>query len=81
LSSFLQVAEKRFHRPDELSKNEIEKYVYWKIKKDHISSSYQRMIVASIDKFYSSVVGKNLNIRYLHPSRKKHELPQIPNPD
>lgn len=70
------MAEKRFHRPDELSENEIEKYVYWKIKKDHISSSYQRMIVASIDKFYSSVVGKNLNIRHLYPSRKKHELPK-----
>ena len=62
--SFLQMAEKRFHRPDELSENEIEKYVYWKIRKDHVSSSYQRMIVASIDKFYSSVVGKNLNIKY-----------------
>ena len=74
--NFLQMAEKRFHRPDELSENEIEKYVYWKIKKDHISSSYQRMIVASIDKFYSSVVGKNLNIRHLYPSRKKHELPK-----
>jgi site-specific recombinase XerD len=74
--NFLQMAEKRFHRPDELNENEIEKYVYWKIKKDHISSSYQRMIVASIDKFYSSVVGKNLNIRHLYPSRKKHELPK-----
>ena len=70
--SFLQVqvAEKRFDQPDELNENEIEKYVYWKIRKDHISSSYQRMIVASIDKFYSSVVGKNLNIRHLYPSRK-----------
>ena len=68
--SFLQVAEKRFDQPDELNENEIEKYVYWKIRKDHISSSYQRMIVASINKFYNSVVGKNLNIRHLYPSRK-----------
>jgi len=74
--SFLQVAEKRFDQPDELNENEIEKYVYWKIRKDHISSSYQRMIVASIDKFYSSVVGKNLNIRHLYPSRIEHELPK-----
>jgi len=36
--NFLQVAEKRFHRPDELSENEIEKYVYWKIKKETISA-------------------------------------------
>ena len=70
------MAEKRFDQPDELNENEIEKYVYWKIRKDHISSSYQRMIVASIDKFYSSVVGKNLNIRHLYPSRIEHELPK-----
>jgi len=36
------VAEKRFDQPDELNENEIEEYVYWKIRKDHISSSYQR---------------------------------------
>jgi len=40
--SFLQVAEKRFDQPDELNENEIEKYVYRKIREDHISSSYQR---------------------------------------
>jgi len=40
--SFLQVAEKRFDQSDELNENEIEKYVYRKIRKDHISSSYQR---------------------------------------
>jgi len=74
--SFLQVAEKRFGHPVELSELEIEKYVYWKIKKDHISSSYQRMIVASIDKFYCLVVGQSLNIRHLYPSRKVHELPK-----
>ncbi|MBP7024156.1 MAG: tyrosine-type recombinase/integrase [Bacteroidales bacterium] len=74
--SFLHVAEKRFDQPDELNENEIEKYVFWKIRKDNISSSYQRMIVAAIDKFYYSVVGKNLSIRHLYPSRKKHELPK-----
>jgi site-specific recombinase XerD len=69
------VAGKEISSPDELNENEIEKYVYWKIKKDHISSSYQRMIVASIDKFYSSVVGKNLNIRHLYPSEKNMNCP------
>jgi len=34
------------------------------------------MIVASIDKFYNSVVGKSLNIRHLYPSRRKYELPK-----
>jgi site-specific recombinase XerD len=70
------VAEKRFSNPDKLSELEIEKYVCRKIKKDHISSSYQRMIIASIDKFYSLVVGKKLDIKYLYPSHKNHELPK-----
>jgi hypothetical protein len=39
--SFLQVAEKRFDQPDELNENEIEKYVYRKIRKDNMSSSYR----------------------------------------
>ena len=39
--SFLQVAEKRFDQPDKLNENEIEKYVYRKIRRDHISSSYR----------------------------------------
>jgi hypothetical protein len=39
--SFLQVAEKRFDQSDELNENEIEKYVYRKIREDHISSSYR----------------------------------------
>jgi site-specific recombinase XerD len=30
--SFLHVAEKRFDQPDELNENEIEKYVYRKIR-------------------------------------------------
>ena len=50
------MAEKRFDQPDELNENEIEKYVFWKIRKDNISSSYQRMIVAAIDKFYNSAI-------------------------
>ena len=52
--SFLQVAEKRFDQPDELNENEIEKYVYRKIRKDNISNSY--VMVASIDKFYNSAI-------------------------
>jgi hypothetical protein len=30
-----------YDQPDELNENEIEKYVYRKIRKDHIGSSYR----------------------------------------
>lgn len=74
---FLQIAAKKFNTPEELTEIEIEKYIYWKIEKHGIGSSYQRMIVASIDKFYDSVVGRKLNIKHLYPSRKQKLLPKF----
>ncbi len=76
VNAFLQVAEQRFDSPDELGVTEIEKYVYWKINKHGISPSYQRLIVASIDKFYQLVVGVELELKHLYPSRKTHALPK-----
>lgn len=76
VNSFLQVAAKKFEHPNQLSEQEIEKYILWKIEKHKISSSYQRMIVASIDKFYNLVMNQNLQINHLYPSRKKDSLPK-----
>lgn len=76
LKSFLQIAAQKFNSPNEMSVAEIEKYVYWKIEKHAISPSYQRMIVASIGKFYQLVVGVDLNLKHLYPSRKIHALPK-----
>ncbi len=76
IKAFLQVAERKFGSPNELGVAEIEKYVFWKIDKHSVSHSYQRMIVASIDKFYQLVVGVNLNLKHLYPSRKTHPLPK-----
>lgn len=76
VKSFLQIAVKRFNHLDELNETEIEKYVFWKIEKDNISDSHQRMIVASIDKFYHLVLNRKLMIKHLYPSRKRHALPR-----
>ncbi len=72
VKNFLQVAARKFNNPDELGVAEIEKYVFWKIDKHAVSHSYQRMIVASIDKFYNLVVGVKLNLKHLYPSRKTY---------
>ena len=37
--------------------------------------SHQRMIIASIDKFYKSLYNRKLDIKHLYPSRKSHSLP------
>ena len=72
---FLEVAEKKFSHPSELDEVSIEKYVLWKVQRHKIGSSQQRMIVASIDKFYASIYNKKLNIKHLYPARKSYSLP------
>ncbi len=76
VKSFLQIAAKKFNDPGRLTENEIEKYVFWKIEKDKISNSHQRMIVASIDKFYCLVLNRELEIKHLYPSRNRYALPR-----
>lgn len=39
------------------------------------------MIVASIDKFYKSIYGRELKIKHLYPSRRTFALPNCLNID
>lgn len=75
IGSFLEIAQKKFSDATEIDEVIIEKYVFWKVQKHKIGSSHQRMIVASIDKFYTSVYNKKLNIKHLYPARKSYSLP------
>lgn len=75
MRTFLVLAQKKFSHPGEINEAVIEKYVLWKIEKHIISASYQRLIVASVDKFYRSLFNKELNIRHLYPTRKPKTLP------
>lgn len=75
ISGFLKLAEIKYSHPMEVSDADIEKYVYWKIEKYHIGASYQRLIVASIDKFYLSLFNTQRNIKHLYPHAKDKSLP------
>ncbi len=75
LRSFLKLTEKKFAHPNEIDEEVIEKYVYWKVDKHKISSSHQRLIVASLEKFYKSLYDRELKIKHLYPSRKSTSLP------
>ena len=75
IGSFLEIAQKKLSDATEIDEVIIEKYVLWKVQKHKIGSSHQRMIVASIDKFYTSVYNKKLNIKHLYPARKSYSLP------
>lgn len=81
VGSFLNIAKRKFSHPSEIDELAIEKYVLWKIEKHRIGSSHQRMIVASIDKFYKSLYDRELKIKHLYPSRKAFSLPNCLNID
>jgi len=76
VKSFLEIADNKYDNPNLVSDEDIEKYIHWKIEKYDISASYQRMIVASLDKFYKLIYNRNLNVSHLYPSRKRTSLPK-----
>lgn len=76
---FLSIASKKYHHPTELGSEEIEKYVFWMLEKKKIGVSYQRMVVAGIDKFYTLVLNNALDIKYLYPKSKGKSLPNYLN--
>lgn len=75
LFQFLTMASHKYASAEEIEIAAIEKYIFWKIKKDNISSSHQRIILASIAKFYELVIDKKSNLKHLYPQRKEHKIP------
>ncbi len=75
LFQFLTNASCQFTTTEEIDIVTIEKYIFWKIKKDNISTSHQRIILASIAKFYELVIEKRINLKHLYPQRKEHKIP------
>lgn len=75
LFQFLTIASHKYASAEEIEIAAIEQYIFWKIKKDNISASHQRIILASIAKFYELVFDKRVNLKHLYPQRKEHKLP------
>ena len=75
LFQFLTIASHKYASAEEIEIAAIEKYIFWKIKKDNTSASHQRIILASIAKFYELVIEKKINLKHLYPQRKEHKLP------
>jgi site-specific recombinase XerD len=75
LFQFLTFASHKYAFAEEIEIAVIEKYIFWKIKKDNISASHQRIILASIAKFYELVLDKTISLKHLYPKRKEHKLP------
>ena len=51
----------------------IEKHVNWLIKEKEISTSYQKLILISIQKYYDLVLNQKLDLNTIYP--KNHETP------
>jgi site-specific recombinase XerD len=75
LFQFLKIATHEYASAQEIEFAVIEKYILWKIKKHNISASHQRIILASITKFYELVLEKRVNLKQLYPQREVLKLP------
>ncbi len=75
LFQFLTMASHKYASAAEIEIAAIEQYIFWKIKKDSISASHQRIILASIAKFYELVLEKRINLKHLYPQRKEYKPP------
>lgn len=75
LFQFLTIASHKYASAEEIEIAAIEQFIFWKIKKDNISASHKRIILASIAKFYELVIEKRINLKHLYPQRKDHKLP------
>jgi site-specific recombinase XerD len=67
LSLFLKAASLEYRFPKSVGVDYIERYIHYKIKKDNIGASHQRVILTSITKFYKLVLDIDMNLKYLYP--------------
>ncbi len=58
-----------------ISEKNIENYIHYLIRKEKISASYQKQMLASISKFFKLMCGKELRLLYLYPKRKERKIP------
>ena len=75
MGCFLQQNKNKYSNPLDITETDIEEYLLLKIENHSIGDSYQRLIVASIDKFYIYLFNVHLNIKHLYPRSKSKCLP------
>jgi integrase/recombinase XerD len=63
-----------------LTHEDIFRYVEHRIKDDKISFSYQKQLVGAIKLFYKTLFNKNINIDYIYPDRSFVKLPKVLSP-
>ena len=73
VENFLLIFKK--YNPKNIDFNQIEKYIHYLINEKKISQSYQKQIIASIDKYYSLVWDINFDFKKLYPKNLEYKIP------
>lgn len=73
VQNFLLIFKK--YNPQNIEFNKIEKYIYYLVNEKKISQSYQKQIIASIDKYYSLVWDVNFDFNNLYPKKNEYKIP------
>lgn len=74
---FLYYVSKQFSCIEEIEISHIENYIFWKINNGKCSTTYQKMILVSISKFYDFVLGIKINLNHLYPKRSEIKQPNF----
>lgn len=69
-----------FHAPkkiEEITNEDVEKFNYEHILKNHYSVSYQRQVISALKLFYSRVPGRKLKLYELERPQRSYRLPTV----
>lgn len=61
----------------EITDKELFNFIYHLVEHKHISASYQRQIVGSLQLFYQVMYNRNIPFEYLQVKQREHKLPVV----
>ena len=63
--------------PDQIGKQDIEKYLLMRVRDDHISESYQNLLINAIKFYYEKVLGRDRVVYDIARPRRREPLPKV----
>jgi integrase/recombinase XerD len=64
-------------KPSEISRKQIDAYVFGLIKERNISQSHQNQILSAIKLFYGTVIAQEAKVQDLFRPKKEQKLPKV----
>jgi integrase/recombinase XerD len=63
--------------PEDITQSQLEDFIIWLVDKKNVGSSYQKVMIATITKFYKEIFQKTINLKHLYPQISVKRLPNL----